>query len=358
MDGLTYETKSQAETAVQDYRTEGKTAKYIVMPDGTYKVFITGGEPTVKKRRTATSLVAGRRAQREAEKIVEKGEITALEKEYVAEGGASPKETWKELYRKKIVKMPYEAWLREEPEQRALDIAKAQKEVGLARRLEQLQKIVALRERQGYPDAEITPVKNEEGEVVDYTLAQLPPKFTTKLEQQKQSLAKEQASLKSWGIEPGVVTEVRDKTTGEVTGYKLTYPEGRPGVRRIKKGIMDAPVTSLHATGKLVEEISKSIDVKRGMQASIPGQAPSPRAIIAALPQRETGSIGATRPAIGEIGQVDMSKIGKSYMEQPEELAKSPLSNLPRAKKLTVNGQQDTGFAVMPIIKKPNVSTK
>ena len=40
MEGLTYETKSQADTAVEDYRNEGLLAKAIRTKEGKYRVLI------------------------------------------------------------------------------------------------------------------------------------------------------------------------------------------------------------------------------------------------------------------------------------------------------------------------------
>jgi len=88
------------------------------------------------------------------------------------------------------------------------------------------------------------------------------------------------------------------------------------------------------------------------MTASIPGQASTPKALIAALPQRQEGVIGTERPAISRIGTPGMEEANnlgikaRGFGAPPSE---SSLRVTPKTERITANGTKEigAGFAGM-----------
>lgn len=108
--------------------------------------------------------------------------------------------------------------------------------------------------------------------------------------------------------------------------------------------------------GGIVASSARQMNVRRGMKASIPGQTRMPKASIAWLPEKDEGYIGAERPAIGRIGEVDFGKIGIPYARTVNKgnLGESPLKVTPHAQKLEVNGRTKIGFTKTPVLRNPN----
>lgn len=271
-DGLTYETRSQAETMADDYHRGGYVTEVVKTRDGKFKVLLKSGARTLP----------------EEEEELEEEEISG--------------EVGKEI--------EFEKEERKEARQ-------------AARRL----------------PGEIT---------------------KRKLEVRHKELERANEVRVRMGMERGSIMEVRDPETYKVIDYKLVVRgiEQRAAEtisKKVPEAIGKAPMALGEFTGGIVESASKHISVKGGMKASIPGQAPEPRAIIAALPQRAAGVIGTTRPAIGKMGEVEMGKIGVPYARTAnrESLGKSPLKKTPGVEPLAANGQRDVGFARMPGLRKP-----
>ena len=286
-DGLTYDTESQARTAVEDYRNQGQLATVLTLPGGKFRVVFIG-TASVKPRAEKV----GRRISLGEEGFeIEKGDEHLTEEEAVA------KEI-KRSARRLAVKKAME----KEPE----EIERAT----LVQKREQLKELIAERTRKGYR-------------------------------------------------EPGVVVPVFDPETRQIVDYRL---ETRGTKQRLGEGIerefrtgekqielKEAGMTTLGTT------LSHMGSVKSEMQASIPGQTPTPKAIIAALPQRDIGAVGMARPAIGRIGK--MGKMGEIDMDKAKRLytGESPLKVTPETEKITANGTKegDAGFAGMFVRRKP-----
>jgi signal recognition particle GTPase len=225
-EGLTYETKSQAETAVEDYKNQGLNAKVIRTTDGRYRVLLITGMPT------------------EPELVGDALELEKEEREFEAE----------ERKERRRATSPRE----------------------IARR---------------------------------------------KLEAKKHQLERTNAKLERLGMEKGTIVEVRDPETYEVIDYKLERRDiGQRAAetisRKVPEAISELPQTGTQATGSLIAHTSRQINVKKGMRASIPGQAPEPKAVIAWLPEKTDEYIGAKRARISKIGTPDPRKIGIPYLKR------------------------------------------
>jgi len=275
MEGLTYETRSQADTAVEDYRNQGLLAKAIRTREGKWRVLLViSSTPEVEKELGET-------------KLEEKGEKREFEKE-------ERKEAWREA-----------RYLPKEIKKR-------------------------------------------------------------KLEAKHKQLERENGRRVRLGMEKGTILEVRNPETYEVIDYKLVLRGiEQKAVETISKKIPEEisklPATATGFTGGVVASTSRQINVRRGMKASIPGQAPTPRAVIAALPTRDIGAIGVARPAIGKIGKPGVEEANalgvkaRGFGTPPSEL---PLKTIPKAKPISANGFGDVGFARMPRLKKSKEKTE
>ena len=141
----------------------------------------------------------------------------------------------------------------------------------------------------------------------------------------------------------------------EIRGTKQRMGEAiERGARRRGRAMIETienlPITSGEFVGGVVRTASGQMNIKRGMRTSIPGQAPTPRAVITALPQRQEGVIGSERPAIAKMGEVDFDKAKQLYTGE------SPIKMTPKTGRLTVNGigtkEMDAGFGGMFMKKK------
>lgn len=256
MDGLTYDTKSQAETAVQDYKNQGLPAKVIRTNDGRYRVLLVSGG------------------------AVEEPEVEA--------------------------ELGGEAFGEEEAE-----FAKEQR----------------AEKRRATSPKEIE---------------------RRRLEAKKHQLERTNAKRGRLGMEKGTVVEVRDPETYEIVDYKLEVrgieqKAAETISRKVPEAISELPQTGAQFAGGIVAHTSRQMNVRKGMKTSIPGQRPTPGAVIAWLPEKDEGYIGAKRPAIGKLETVDLSKVGIPVIKAKKEevLGSSPIKTMPKAKKLRINGENN-----------------
>jgi len=184
-------------------------------------------------------------------------------------------------------------------------------------------------------------IGREPEEIEKATLAQ-------KREQLKELIAER---IRKGYKEPGIIVPVFDPETRQIVDYRL---ETRGVKQRIGEGIekefrtgekqIEMKEAGMRTLGTTLSHMGS---VKGGMKASIPGQAPTPKAVIAALPQRDIGAIGVTRPAIGRIGK--MGRMGEIDMDKAKQLyiGKSPLKVTPKTEEITANRAEegDKGFA-------------
>jgi len=299
-EGLTYPTKSQAVIAANDYKRKGLDAVVKQVAENEWRVYVT--EAGIKRRYIGKPLEEAEIAEAVRERLTER-EIERLaeptEEEEIAE------ET-----RRAIRRLAVKKAMEKQPE----EIERA----SLKQKQEQLKELIDERKRTGHAD-------------------------------------------------PGIIVPVFDPETKQIIDYRLETRETKQRLSELvergarKRGrktltdIGEAPITASEFTGEIVRHMARQIDVKKGMRASIPGQAFEPRAVIAALPKRDTEAIGRVRPAIGKIGQPGLDEANalgvraRGFGTPPSE---PPLKTTPRAMKISANGMRDVGFARIPRLEK------
>ena len=305
MEGLTYDTKSQAETMARDLKTMGHKARIRSLSGGQWRVYIASKELTPGQREEEAE-IAGEIRRHRIEKRVEEFTEPSEEEEI--------KEETKRATRRLAVKKAME----ETPE----EIEKAT----VAQKRELLKEEQARRVRRGIEAGEIVPVYNPETkQIIDYKLE---------------------------------IRGVSQKIS------EMLEKRARTRLKKTVSNIKELPVVTNEFAGDIIGHTAGQIDVKRGMQTSIPGQAPTPRAVIAALPQRDIGAIGIARPAIGRIGKPGMEEANalgirtKGFGAQPTTAgfgstpSEPPLKTTPKAQRITANGLKDASFAKMLRLKK------
>ncbi len=144
--GLTYTTKSQAETVAKDYNKQGFQTKIVPMPPGKWKVIKLEVEEGIRKARVERGVATAvkeefeledkqkeavreliseqkeyRRAEqkRETEKKLKKAELSGYEKEY-----PNARKEWLKLYKQGLTEKGYEEWIKtrvENPEQSRIE---------------------------------------------------------------------------------------------------------------------------------------------------------------------------------------------------------------------------------------------
>lgn len=131
--GLTYFSRSQAETAKNDWLTKGYTARIEQIGTQEWRVIIGEGirTPTPEEEQTAMGFMSPEEQEEEElradirkEQRREEIKRTGKEEETRVLEEKEPKaySTWRKLYKKGIVKQPYDEWLREDPEKRRMDM--------------------------------------------------------------------------------------------------------------------------------------------------------------------------------------------------------------------------------------------
>jgi len=236
MEGLTYETRSQAETAMGDFHTQGYLAKIVRTPEGKFKVLITSGlKPSPEEELGELELEV-------TEPTEEEKEEEMFEKEERREARREAKHLPKEIQKRK-------------------------------------------------------------------------------LEARRKELEREMAKRERMKLEKGTIVEVRDPNTYEVIDYKLVTRDiaqraAETVSKKVPEGLSKLPTAATGFAEGIVSHTARQMDVKKGMKASIPGQAPMPRAVIAWLPEKDEGYVGVRRPAIGKIGKV--GRIGIPIIRRKE----------------------------------------
>jgi len=267
-EGLTFETKQEANEMVKFLAMSGKEATVRKLMPNVFKVYYV----------TKTGLKAEQEDFELGEGIG--GTDFLTEQEEIQAGITRGR-------RKRTIEDTLEKEFRKEDTTRELQRAKRHKKTQLVldkderilkQKQEELKKIIALRERTGHTDpGEVVPVFHPTSKVIiDY-------KIETRGTKQR---------LKEY-TEKGI----------------------RQKGREIISDIGETPVVVGEFVSGIGGSLSKQINVKRGMRESIPGQAPMPKAVIAALPQKTEGMIGTERPSIADTSS--SKSLGAGFASMP-----------------------------------------
>jgi hypothetical protein len=112
---------------------------------------------------------------------------------------------------------------------------------------------------------------------------------------------------------------------------------------KISKIASGAPETLKDFSEGVFEQSAKQM-TRKGKEIRPESKVSTPRAVITWLPEKREGYIGETRPAIGQMRSIDMSKVN--------EPVENPLKTKPATKPIQINGKGE-GFAKMPTLKRP-----